>query len=191
MTTFEYLSVFISIVVGVAMVRLIRGMVEIATGQSGKPYWIHTLWMVLYLLWLPYFWWFTFGWRNQEVWTYPLFFFIVLYSMVIYAFIATLVPSDPGDVEDFEEFFYSVRRVFFGLLGGLWVLDGIDSILKGPENLERLGPLYFPIVGLGIAGNLVAAWTDSRRYHTFWVIAYFLFQTLWSMGTWASVLPSG
>ena len=76
MTTFEYLAVFVSIVIGLAVVRLLRGLIELATGEGLESYWVHTAWLAYHVLWLPYFWWFTFGWRNQSDWTYPLFFFI-------------------------------------------------------------------------------------------------------------------
>ena len=188
MTTFEYLAVFVSIVVGLAVVRLLRGLVSLATGEGLKPYWVHTTWLVFHVLWLPYFWWFTFGWRNQAEWAYPLFFFIVAYSMTAYAVIAALLPDTPSGARDYEEYFFRARRPLFGLLVLVMVMDGTDSILKGPENLERLGPTYFPVLGLWIVGHTVAAWTDSRRYHAGWVVIYFVVQTLWSMGVWAEAV---
>jgi hypothetical protein len=185
MTTFEYLAVFVSIVIGLAVVRLLRGLIELATGEGLESYWVHTAWLAYHVLWLPYFWWFTFGWRNQSDWTYPLFFFIVAYSMTAYAVIAALLPDTRSGVRDYEEYFYRARRPIFGLLMLVMVMDGIDSALKGPENLERLGPSYFPILGLWILGHFVASLTDSRRYHAAWVTVYFAVQTLWSMGVWA------
>jgi hypothetical protein len=185
MTTFEYLSVFVSIVIGLAVVRLLRGLVRIATGESGRPYWVHTMWLVFHVLWLPYFWWFTFGWRTQPTWTYPLFFFIVAYAMIVYALIAALVPDSSGGTRNFEEYFYRVRRPLFGLLVAVMVMDGLDSILKGPENLERLGGTYFPVLAVWILGHSIAAWSESRRYHAVWVLVYFAVQTTWSMGAWA------
>ena len=190
MTTFEYLAVFVSIVVGLAVVRLLRGVVAIATGRGLRPYWIHTTWLAFHLIWLPYFWWFTFGWRTQEVWTFPLFLFVVAYSMVVYAVIAALLPEDSSGLRDFEEYYFSARRPLFGLLALIMVMDGADSILKGPENLDRLGPTYFPVLGLWIVGHVIASQTENRRYHAAWVVVYLVVQTLWSMGVWAAVFPA-
>jgi hypothetical protein len=64
-------------------------------------------------------------------------------------------------------------------------MDGLDSVLKGRGNLERLGPTYFPILGLGIGGHATASQTENRRYHAAQVIVYFSVQTLWSKGVWA------
>ena len=188
MTTFEYLAVFVSIVIGLAVVRLLRGVIELFTTEGIRPYWVHTAWLAFHLVWLPYFWWFTFGWRTQETWTYPLFLFLVAYSMVVYATIAALVPDDPP--ADCEAYFFRVRRPIFGLLVTIMVMDGVDSILKGPENLDRLGPTYFPVLALWIAGHAYAAYSDSRRYHRIWVVVYFAVQTIWSMGVWAAVFGS-
>ncbi len=185
MTTFEYLAVFVSIVIGLAVVRLLRGLVSIATAEAVRPYWVHTTWLVFHLLWIPYFWWFTFGWRDQLSWTYPLFFFLVAYSMIVYAVIATLLPDTLSGIRDYEEYFYRVRRPLFFLLMMVMVMDGLDSVLKGPENIERLGPTYFPVLGLWIVGHAIASYTASKRYHAAWVVVYFAVQTLWSMGVWA------
>ncbi len=190
MTTFEYLSVFISIVLGLAVVRLLGGLVAVVTRSGGRPYWVYTAWLSYFVLWLPYFWWFTLDWREQEVWTFLLFFFVVAYAMLNYALVVVLVPNPSTETLDYEAVFFRVRRPFFRLFTVVLLVDMADSILKGPENIAGLGPTYFPLVGALVLGHIVASMTDSRWYHGAWVSISFLVFILFSLNVWADVFSS-
>ena len=171
MTTFEYLAVFVSIVVGLAVVRLLRGVVAIATGRGLRPYWIHTTWLAFHLIWLPYFWWFTLNWQTVEAWTFFPFFFLVGFSMIVFAAIAVLVPEKLSDSPDLKQYYFRVRRPFFLLMASISALDIVDTLLKGVDNLERVGGIpYIIFSSLVVVGHLVGSWTDSDRYHAIWVV---------------------
>ena len=187
MTTFEYLSVFVSIVIGLAVVRLLGAFAVMLTRDGVRLYWVHATWMTYYLLWLPYFWWFTLGWRDRTVWTYPLFFFLVAYAMLAFLVIVILIPREDAEVTDYEEHFFRVRRPFFIALTALFLMDVVDSIAKGPENLAGLGPTYFPLMAGLTAGHLAAAFTSRRWYHSLWVIVVVGMFLVFSIGPWADV----
>jgi hypothetical protein len=173
MATFEYLSVFISIVVGLAVVHILRGVVRVFTDPHAKPYWIHTAWLFYLLWWLPFFWWFTFDWRHFQEWTFPVFFFVVAYSMLIYALCVTLLPHTPGPDFDSKEYFFRNHRRIFSLWVFLRFIDIADSFLKGPENIAGMPDWYLWYAGLGIVTLIIAAVTPNPRYHGFLVIAWF------------------
>jgi len=187
MTTFEFLSVFISIVMGLAVVRVLAGLVSTVTREGVKRYWVYTTWLLFFVGWLPYFWWFTFDWRLREVWTFPVFFFVVFYAMLVYVTLHLLVPDRTEEPEDYEAFFFKIRRRFFRLFVLIIVVDAVDSVLKGAQNLEGLGATFFPVTAVYIFGHTAASLTDNRRYHAAWVIAFFAMIVFFSLGFYADV----
>jgi hypothetical protein len=186
-TTFEYLSVFVSIVIGLAVVRLLSAFALILTREGVRQYWVHTTWIAYYLVWLPYFWWFTLGWRDRDVWTFGLFLFVVAYAMLAFLAIVILVPPEVPETTGYEEHFFRVRRPFFVALTALFLMDLVDSVAKGPDNLAGLGPTYFPLMAVLITGHVAAAITTNRRYHAAWVVFVVGMFITFSIGPWADV----
>lgn len=175
MTIFEYLSVFISIVLALGVVHVLTGMVQLFGDEKPRAYWVHSLWTFNLLALLAYFWWHSFDWRLQEVWTFPLFLFVVGYSMLLYVLCVVMVPANPPGRLDYEEYFFRRHRQIFSCWAALWVVDTIDTILKGPENLERMGGslVFLPLAGVTLA-HVAAAITSNRRFHQIWAVAFTL-----------------
>jgi hypothetical protein len=186
LTTFEYLSVFISIVIGLAIVRVLGGVAEILNRREVRPYWVHSTWVAYFVVWLPYFWWFTFDWRLEETWTFPLFMFVVTFAMLAYLCVIVLVPTRRPDLENLEDYFYRARPRFFAIWALVMVTDVIDTFLK-PGNLADVGPTYLPIMAIIILGHIVGALTENRRFHEIWVIATVVLTLTFALGVWADV----
>jgi hypothetical protein len=100
LTTFEYLSVFISIVIGLGVIRVLGCVATLLDRQESKAYWVHSTWVGIFIFWLPWFWWFEFDWRLHTTWTFPVFFFVVIFAMLFY--IADVIDTflKPGNLED-------------------------------------------------------------------------------------------
>jgi hypothetical protein len=186
LSTFEYLSVFISIVIGLAVVHVLRGLVRLYDGPDSKPYWIHTGWVLYLIYWLPYFWWFTFDWQEQQTWVFPLFFFVVLYSMLVYVLCVVLVPLGAIPSQDMEAYYFNNHRKLFSIWTVVLLVDVADAFLKGPENVVALGPSYIPVTVVFFFSLLVAAITPNRRYHAALVVVW-LVSIGWDMITYADV----
>jgi hypothetical protein len=186
LSTFEYLSVFISIVIGLAVVHALRGLVQLFGGPGSKPYWIHTGWVLYLIYWLPYFWWFTLDWQKQQTWVFPLFFFVVLYSMLVYVLCVVLVPLGEISSQDMEAYYFKNHRKLFSIWTVVLLFDVVDAFLKGPENVEALGPTYVPVTVVFILSLLVAAITPNRRYHAALLVVW-LVSIGWDLITYADV----
>ena len=186
MTTFEYLSVFISIVVGLAIVRILGGIAEILNRKEIRHYWIHTAWVLHFVVWLPFFWWFTFDWRLEETWTFPVFMLVVTYAMLVYLSVFVLVPTRRSDLENLEDYFYRARPRFFSIWALAMVVDVIDAIMK-PGGLTDVGQTYLPIMGVVILGHVAAAYIENRRFHAIWVVLVISLNLTFSYGVWADV----
>jgi len=186
LTTFEYLSVFLSIVIGLGVVRVLGGVAALLDRQESKPYWVHSAWVGYYVFWLPWFWWFEFDWRQLQVWTFPVFAFVVVFAMLAYLSVVVLIPARESDLKDLDTYYYRVRPRFFSLLALLMIADVIDTFLK-PGNLEDVGATYLPLMAFVVAGHLTAAITNNRLFHQLWVVVTLLIWALFSVGMYADV----
>jgi len=189
LTTFEYLSVFISIVIGLGVVRALGGVATLLDRQESNAYWVHSTWVGYFIIWLPWFWWFELDWRLETTWTFPVFFFVVIFAMLYYLAVFVLVPTREADYKDLETYFYRVRPRFFVLLALINIADVIDTFLK-PGNLEDVGPTYGPVIAILLIGNVVASMTERRLFHQIWLIATGLIIVVFSLGIYADVFSA-
>jgi len=171
MSVFEYLSVYISIVIGLGVVHLLTGLVRILGEPESKPYWVHVVWILFMLGFLTFFWWFSFDWRFQEQWTFYLFLFVVFYSMLVYLLCVVLLPATPPPGHDYRTFFFERHRAFFALLCVAQLTDIADAYLKGPENVASLGPMFLPTSALLLSASLSAAIIRNPRFHAVFSVA--------------------
>ena len=58
MTTFEYLAVLVSVIVGLGITQLLGGVARLITHRTEhKLYWVHLVWAATIFLSLVSFWW--------------------------------------------------------------------------------------------------------------------------------------
>ena len=167
MTVFEYLSVFISIIIGLAVANILMGLSRIV-GQAGhKTSLAHAAWMYWVLLFLTFFWWFSFDWRLQQIWTFGLFLWVVGYAMLVFVLAMLVTPtSEPVD-GDWGEAFFARRRTFFLVAALVTVVDTADAFVKGADNLAGLDvPALLIYQGVGLVLLGVLAFTSHRRLFT-------------------------
>lgn len=169
--------------------RLLSGIVVLLDRQESKPYWVHSAWVVIHVFMLPWFWWFQFDWRQEMTWTFPVFFFVIVFAMLYYLAVAVLVPTRDADFKDLNTYFYKVRPRFFAFLTLINTADVIDTYLK-PGNIEDVGPTYLPVMTFVIIGNMIAFLTENRIFHQVWVVITFLVFVFFSLGIYADVFTS-
>lgn len=138
---------------------------------------------------LPYFWWFEFDWRQETTWTFPVFFFVIVFAMLYYLAVAVLVPTRETDFKDFDAYFYKTRPRFFTFMALINVADVIDSYLK-PGNLEDVGSTYLPVMAFVTLGNVTAALIENRVFHQIRVVVSLLIFAFFSLGIHADVFTS-
>jgi hypothetical protein len=117
-TLFEYVSVSFSIVLSLAVVRLIGGLAD-AFARS-RTYWVHGAWVIHQLLFVAYVWWNTWSYRDVR-WTFAEFFAVLVGISLVYYQAAALVPTAPSAVGSWRDHFFAVRRQYFGAMAA-WVL---------------------------------------------------------------------
>lgn len=177
---FPHIRVVMGMVIGLGMARLLLGVARIIQHPRQYPlYPVHLAWAVSLLLMLVHFWWWEFGLYVVQDWTFGAYLFIVGYAITLFLMCALLFPDSLQDYKSYEDFFYSRRAWFFGLLALTYVLDIIDTLLKGEEHFAHFGGEYLIRTPILVALCLIAIATASRRYHLVFVTATLIYQISW------------
>lgn len=111
MTVFEYLSVAVSIVLSLAVVRLLSGLPHLAVAP--KRYWVHFGYVFLVALQIALVWWNMWAYHQVTDWIFPGFISILIVPSTVYFIASTLVPDAPESIESWRTYFFRIRRRFF------------------------------------------------------------------------------
>ena len=137
---------------------------------------MHLAWVASVLLMLVHFWWWEFGLYAIETWTFGKYLFIIFYANTLYLLCALLFPDSMLDYTSYEDFFYSRRAWFFGLLAATYLLDVLDTLLKWPEHFARFGNEYLFRTPVFVALCIAAILVRDRRFHIAFVTAALIYQ---------------
>ncbi len=158
MDEFSYLSVLLSIIIGLAVTQLLIGMRgRMLTRARVREFWPVQVWAAFFLLASAQTWWAMFDLRNRHNWDFSA--FAVLLAQVIVLYLLTgLIYPDFGDGNvDLRAHYFQQRRHFFSLCIILLVLSicrdlVLNHALPAPLNLAfHLGFIAFAASGLLIA----------------------------------------
>ena len=164
MDQYSYLSVLLSIILGLAITQVLKGFRGmLLTRARVRFYWPSVMWSCTLLLLFVQSWWAMFYMRNITAWTFPMFGIVVLQTIVEYMLSAIVLPDFFGTESiDLHEHYYAHRRLFFGLivlvllisLGKSYVIDG-----HLPEPVNTGFQLSF------IAVSVIALITRREWFH--------------------------
>lgn len=122
MTPFEYLSVFISILLGLGITQLITGVTDLFLRASrARLYWLHMVWVVLVFFLHIQEWWSLYELRN-EVWSLPGFLFQLVYPITLFLLARLLFPfamNGEADADTVRNHYFENYRTFFYLISFL------------------------------------------------------------------------
>jgi hypothetical protein len=174
---FPHIRIILGMVIGLGVTRLLSGVARIVQhpGQY-RLYSVHLAWVASVLLMLVHFWWWEFGLFQIETWTFGKYLFIIFYAVTLFLLCALLFPDSMLDYTSYEDFFYSRRAWFFGLLAATYLLDVIDTLLKGPEHFARFGVEYLFRTPVFVALCVIAILVSDRRFHIAFVAAALVYQ---------------
>ena len=175
MAQFEYVAVLISIIVGLALAQILRGVGRIVTSRDGpRPYWVHLLWTLWLFCFIALFWWWEFNLISVD-WNIYIYLVWIIYATLVFFASLVLHPSDISDVTSYKEYFYRNRRWFFSLVIAFSLWDFVDTFAKGATQISDLNPVYATSLTARILGCAIAMKTASERYHESFSILLVLF----------------
>ena len=175
---FGHVRIIMATVLGLSVARLLNGLARFVQHPKREHiYLVHLGWVLFLLLSVIHFWWFEFGLSRIEIWTFPIYFFVLSYAALFFFICAILFPDRMDDYAGYADYFQSRQRWFYGFLSGLFVIDVVDTALKGVEHFRSLGPAYpYKQAALFLLA-IVAMFVRSRRYHVAFVTAALIAQT--------------
>jgi len=189
MSTFEYISVLLSIVVGLGLARLLTGVGQALEARKRiRFYWVQGVWVVNLALLLVSFWWATlFGHSDRQTWLFPNFAVLLGYSILLFLGTVLIIPSDLEKSSDLEAHFFEVRPWFFGMSALVPVAEFVDTLLHGGfERVFNFGPYFVMLLGGSFVMCIIGAMTDNRRFHAVWAVIFLLAMTGWMVvGFWS------
>ena len=185
MTLFEYISVLTSIIIGLGLAHLLRGLAGLVQHPGRhKVYWVHLVWVGYMFFNMIFFWWWEFALVKIDVWYFQDYLFIVFYAVVLYLMCAMLFPGDLAEYDGFRDYFLSRRRWFFALLAATFIIDIYDTMLKGPDHIAQLGMGYVAITVTYLAVSAVAIASKRHSVHAVIAVLAFVYQVAWAFTFW-------
>lgn len=195
MSEFEYITVLLSIIFGLAMSHLLRGLGVAIHKRLGHWDVVHTVWVVNAFLLLALNWWVTFGFQDYadefeaaqqaagasdpNFWTIEIFLALLLWAVFLYMPSVLLFPPDQGEDESYNDVFHRNRFWLFGTLIAFLFMDVVQTAFRG----ALLQPWYYlPFVAHWIVIDLVGMFVRKRSVQKFvawWVLGSMI---IWSLG---------
>jgi hypothetical protein len=178
MDAFNYLSVMVSLVLGLGMTQLFAGignMVQIRRRVS--PYWLHSIWIGLLIALHIQMWWSFWAMRAERDWTYGEFAFVLVGPATLCIASHAFLPELIDGTIDVKKHYYDARKVFFGML----IVAAVWGIVIEP--LMGLRPLLIPfrlvqVTGIGLM--VACALSSNPRVH---VVSTLLITAMLAAGT--------
>jgi hypothetical protein len=163
LTPFEHISVLISIILGLGLTHLLTAVHRLVQArQRVRLYWLTLLWVALIFVSQVEWWWGSYALRDQTVWNFFYFVFVLLSPVSLYLAAAFALPEmEPDRHYDLREYYYGARRWFFAFVAAGPALDAV-----------RRGVQAGTVADFGFASNAVSAilvgslaFTRNPRWH--------------------------
>jgi len=134
MDQFSYLTVLISIILGLGITQLLSGLGRLLQARRNvRLYWPALAWVGILLVVHVQTWWAMFGLRSFQNWTFVSFLLVLLQPIVLYLLSALVLP-DPGSETalNLRDHYFAHARWFFILAVSLLAVSLLrDLVLAG------------------------------------------------------------
>lgn len=181
MSTFEFVTILLSIVVGLGFTRLLSGLVR-AIEMRGqlKIYWVQIIWAINVGFYLVIFWWgVVFGYSKVESWQFMNFANLFFYAVLLYLQAALIIPSKLEPGADIETHFFSIRKWFFSIGALIPLIELLDTLMHGIDALLSWGFSYIFMQVAGIVWALIAIFTKNKVFHAIWCLVFLVTEVYW------------
>jgi hypothetical protein len=179
---FEYITVAVSIVLSLGLVRLLEG--SLNAFQRSRIYPIHAIWIVLTFNQHFSYWWQMWRYRGDVDWSYPRFVLQAIPALILYLVATVLVTAAPRQVTSWREHYYSIAPVLFGLNASLVVVS-----LLLPRLTVGTTPSFILIITFPVLFGLVAgAISKNPRLHGALAASYLVLSVVIALTTISSPL---
>lgn len=174
---FGYLSVLLSIIIGLAITDVLQGYRQIILARSRvaiDP--VPLAWSALVLLFAAQSWWASFGLSTHRDWTFVAFLIVLIQSGLLYMLAAVILPEMQDGNTDLRKHFENHRRAFFGFLIAMLAASVLKDVILDSHLPHPMNLFFHALLGMtALVGLLVG----SRKvqvalpvWATLWAAAY-------------------
>ncbi len=123
MRPFDFVTVFYSVVLGIAVAQLMTGVARLIEERHRvRNYWVHSTWILALLLSDADNWWSL--WAVREVHTWRLISFLLLIALTALVFLMTVLlfprPPETGETIDLRAHYYENSAIFLRANAAAW-----------------------------------------------------------------------
>ena len=179
MSEFEFISVLISIIIGLGVTNLLSGAGRAFYRRQKNPIdEVHMVLTVSTLLILVLNWWVSFSWRNERNWSYEKFLVLIVWTISLYMLTIFLYPPDLSEEEAHRNVWTQNRVGYYSAFIAICVFDILQTAIRG----DLLHPVWhLPFVShyalLGVAGLILR----RRGYDRFFAWYQLITVLAWSL----------
>jgi len=179
MGEFDFISVLISIVIGLGVTNLLSGAGRAFYRRRKNP--VDEVHMVLTgftLLQLLLNWWVTFSWRSETNWTFEKFLVLILWTIALYMLTVFLYPPDLSQAEEHRDVWMANRASYYGTFVCFTLLDILQTATRG----SLFHPIwYLPFVAHHTVLGAIGLGLRRRGYDRFFAWYELIILLVWSV----------
>lgn len=177
MTQFEFLSVFISLVLAFGVTDILSNWgEEIRLRNEVRHYWVHSAWSLLLVIVMIQVWWALWLLRDRASWTFFEYLSLILPYLLAAMLAYLLTPQFENGERDVRVYYYQNSSWFFGLAAcyiASWML--FANVVSGELFFDPGSFMRYIGIGLMLA---LASW-KNERFHAVAVVAAYLLLSYW------------
>lgn len=185
MTQFEFVLVFISIVLAFAVSDILSNWGEqVRLRKRIRHYPLHTAWMGLLLLVMMVVWWSLWVVRERENWQFIEYVMLMVPYLTLALIAYIMTPNFDDDERDIKRYYFDNSRWIFSLAAFYFASWTFFSFVVIGNPIDEAGSLTrFAGMMLMLA---LAIWNDERFHAAALILAYIL-QAIWLVVTLSAV----
>lgn len=149
MTPFEYVSVLISIILGLGITLVLTGIADlIKRWGSVTLFWPYLIWIALVFILHVHEWWIMYDLRTTASWQLVTFLFVILYPILLFILANLLFPAKwPKRKISLKDFYFCTYPKFFACAIALVTVAIVsDVIIAGRTVAEQLIKVFILVI---------------------------------------------
>ena len=181
MDEFSYLSVLLSIILGLAVTQILQGFRGLLQSRARvRLYWPALTWAAILLLVYVQSWWAMFGLRRQQDWNFVGFAVVLVHTTLLYMLAGLVLPDFPGDREvDLREHYRAHHRWFFGMaILTVFASLGKDLALRGTITDYRNLSFHIAFLAMAVIGAVSRNEVAHKALTILMAILFTLYTTM-------------
>ncbi|MFL5613187.1 MAG: hypothetical protein ACJ796_05945 [Gemmatimonadaceae bacterium] len=169
MDAFSYLSVLLSIILGLGLTQILTAVGRLIRHRERvRIHWLPLVWAGVLLLIYVQVWWSMYGLRLRSDWTFLAFGIVLAQTATLYLMAAVALPEEIEPNTDLGAYFDRHHRWFFGFFLATLIISVAKDFILGGQLPDRLNLGFHALFAAGCVTGLLA---QRRRYQEILAIA--------------------